>query len=615
MSDIGTTQAQNNGGTFNGWTDKNTGNVYDTTSMTPQQTYALMLNKQGNPNAAAILKGMGLDMNGNPTSVTPTYSTAIANKVSTLTGGSSSGVSSGSTITSPPATSVPTPTQGARYDPGASAGDRLTYFKQNPQAAAQEIAIVKAMYEAEKKNGASQERLDQIHSWANEVRGVSGITDDNVVAGSGYDGVGGSSGLMGGIKSLLDAQKGNLTASQTEEAKAREASLEYLKQFMSGTLEAQKAGLKSDKDLNMTAILKAYQDAIGGQALEMRNADNTLASQTSQINQQNYENSQARNATGAQRGIGNSQQFLGMQQTDAALANTATNAATSDRNNKVFALQQRISSLSTQKDLDVASIDSQYNSAVTAADATSGANLAKAYFDNAQSGIESKSASDAAFNGQAFQALLAGMTTEQQQSFQKELLNMQNQFANENMDKSFNQDVQKMAIQNGYAKELQAASSNAQIAIAKIQQAGKLAEFKAELAAKREDSDAEYEKARARELAKYTEGSPEYAIRSAQLEDAKDANRQELFNKAANDVYVKQVLADDNFTSSQPDPYVNPAKNIVSGNGSASDWLGMLKNSASTLFGGKSIGEKEEANKKQQESYQRYVDLINGNLK
>jgi hypothetical protein len=41
------------------------GNVYNTSNMTPQQIHALSLNKENNPNAAAILSGMGLDINGN----------------------------------------------------------------------------------------------------------------------------------------------------------------------------------------------------------------------------------------------------------------------------------------------------------------------------------------------------------------------------------------------------------------------------------------------------------------------------------------------------------------------------------------------------------------------
>lgn len=47
------------------------GNVYNTSNMTPQQINAMMLNKENNPNAAAILSGMGLDINGNPITKSP----------------------------------------------------------------------------------------------------------------------------------------------------------------------------------------------------------------------------------------------------------------------------------------------------------------------------------------------------------------------------------------------------------------------------------------------------------------------------------------------------------------------------------------------------------------
>lgn len=82
--------AKNPGQTqFNGWTDKATGNVYDTTNMTPQQVYALGLSKEGNKDAAKILQGMGLDINGNPTSGSgPTFTTSGGSSSGTGTGGS-----------------------------------------------------------------------------------------------------------------------------------------------------------------------------------------------------------------------------------------------------------------------------------------------------------------------------------------------------------------------------------------------------------------------------------------------------------------------------------------------------------------------------------------------
>jgi hypothetical protein len=52
------------GGQVNMYTAPNN-NVYNTSNMTPQQIHALSLNKENNPNAAAILSGMGLDINGN----------------------------------------------------------------------------------------------------------------------------------------------------------------------------------------------------------------------------------------------------------------------------------------------------------------------------------------------------------------------------------------------------------------------------------------------------------------------------------------------------------------------------------------------------------------------
>jgi hypothetical protein len=87
------------------------GNVYNTSNMTPQQINALMLNKENNPNAAAILSGMGLDINGNQKIKSPweqgldrlrdNYAQSTGNTYNYQTGAYTSPTGSGSSYSIP----------------------------------------------------------------------------------------------------------------------------------------------------------------------------------------------------------------------------------------------------------------------------------------------------------------------------------------------------------------------------------------------------------------------------------------------------------------------------------------------------------------------------------
>lgn len=105
---------------INTYSDK-TGNVYNTTSMTPQQTYALMLNKDGNQNSNAILSGMGLDINGNP-------------------------------VYAPPPVNY---TKNAQVD-AMPIDQQLAYYKAHPQEAQQEIARAQSVGGSAAQSWASQ---------------------------------------------------------------------------------------------------------------------------------------------------------------------------------------------------------------------------------------------------------------------------------------------------------------------------------------------------------------------------------------------------------------------------------------------------------------------------
>jgi hypothetical protein len=97
---------------------------------------------------------------------------------------------------------------------GLPADERLRIYRVNRDAAKVELRRVKGVYYQEYVTGASQERLNQISSWASLVRNAAGIRDDDPAYGNsqfvaedvqnaalGFDASTGNGGTVSGIAS------------------------------------------------------------------------------------------------------------------------------------------------------------------------------------------------------------------------------------------------------------------------------------------------------------------------------------------------------------------------------------------------------------------------------
>jgi hypothetical protein len=76
-----------------------------------------------------------------------------------------------------------------RWNEGAAAGDRLNHFgdSNNLGDTHQELLSVKGIYDTEMKAGASNDRLNAIHDWANQIRDRAGIDPNDPIYGNAPD--------------------------------------------------------------------------------------------------------------------------------------------------------------------------------------------------------------------------------------------------------------------------------------------------------------------------------------------------------------------------------------------------------------------------------------------
>jgi hypothetical protein len=263
---------------LNTWVDNN-GTVYDTTDMTPQQIFALSLAKNGNQNAAAVLKGMGLDMNGNPTSSAPTVTNYASYKPPMQTG-----------------TLVPTSSNAADYADGGkyasynvndqsfqdkTEAEKQAIFASNPTLAAQEVQRAKQVWAENKDN---PERQALAHAWADKVRGWAGLPAD-----------GAESSYTPSVKPTQDIVKDESPEEKFLKGLAEriDQSLKAISDPNSSVWAGQKAAAETQAKAEYDAKLGSYQNLLNslktGQKNDLEAITNSLDTAKSDIEDNSFQ--------------------------------------------------------------------------------------------------------------------------------------------------------------------------------------------------------------------------------------------------------------------------------------------------------------------------------------
>lgn len=406
----------------------NQGNVYDTTKMTAQQIFALSLYKDNNPKAAAILKGMGLDMNGNPTSPPVDYSKYTTPGVqnnqassSSSSSSNSSGSQTSSAWSSPTyqtGTAIPLSNNPADYAPGGKyysaptynvnnaafldkpAEERLAIFAKDPTLAAQEIERAKQKWSEKMGDPAAQA---QIHAWADQVRAAAGLPADgadDAPVGGGNPGVGSGVGSGTGTGTGVQPQPTGVV----KDPKAVDWNdpngvlgtigewMKQTKDALTNQNDAYWASQKAASDAEQQSIFESkksqYQNLIdslkSGQKNDLQAITSGIDSATNKIEDKSFQDWLAARQNAASRGL-------------------AGSGLASDMNTRLLLSKQRdLADMFTQKNNAMNDVNRRYSDQI----------------NNAQSGIANTNLP--AMQAEAFQKLFAsgqGNLTDQAKMF------------------------------------------------------------------------------------------------------------------------------------------------------------------------------------------------------
>lgn len=212
-----------------------------------------------------------------------------------------------------------------------------------------------------------------------------------------------------------------------------------LQQNADAQIKSAESNYAKIRDQQISNLQAELDQAVADGKLSVQEAETQFEKQKEAIYAQNYLDSEYSKAQSQNRGIQNSQQFLGMEQTRQANTTSLLNSNMTDRDNKIFQINTRLSQLSgeTLRGINQARTDYQYNVAGAQAD------IQAQMYQN-QFGMNA----DEYNRIQNLQGQLdmAGMN----QKFTQQNMGKQQEYTQQNMNLEQEHSLQQMSVQQKY---------------------------------------------------------------------------------------------------------------------------------------------------------------------
>lgn len=221
---------------------------------------------------------------------------------------------------------------------------------------------------------------------------------------------------------------------------------DFLKKQTDSSYDSQKALLDSANTQRLAELKKALDRAIADGELNEEEANKQFAENVDAINEDAYMNSQATDLSAQQRGIGNSQQMLAMQQGDQRHQSELTNDSRTARDDRISSIRQKITQITNENALDVSTSNQTHNNSLASAraqaDAQFASGMSQMNMEQYKSALQMKN--NLTMQEQAFLDEMEKM--EKQQGYTQENMKLGQKFEQENMDKQqgFTQDNMKL---------------------------------------------------------------------------------------------------------------------------------------------------------------------------
>lgn len=141
----------------------------------------------------------------------------------------------------------------------------------------------------------------------------------------------------------------------------------YLQKSAEAQISSAEAGFAQARDQQISELQKMLNDAVYSGQMSVKEAERQFEEQVKAINAQAYQDQEVTRHNAQTMGIQNSQQMLGMMASDQARTQSLKSNAMSERDMKIYEINNRIQALKSATAIDIANINANYNNAVTQA--------------------------------------------------------------------------------------------------------------------------------------------------------------------------------------------------------------------------------------------------------
>lgn len=156
---------------------------------------------------------------------------------------------------------------------------------------------------------------------------------------------------------------------------------DQLKAIADAQFAEQEAMLGRQRESQLAELQMMYAQAVADGEISKQEAQEAFAKQKAEVDQQAYLDSQATNLSAQDRGVGNSQQMMGMIASDNARTAGLNNGNMSERDKKLSDISNRLNQIKTQKNVDTQRINADFDYQLAGAKAGSNAQMNQGLLD------------------------------------------------------------------------------------------------------------------------------------------------------------------------------------------------------------------------------------------
>ena len=337
---------------------------------------------------------------------------------------------------------------------------------------------------------------------------------------------------------LSGTQMGNFNSQASQEQMNNS-----LQQNAQAQMQQQKSILDMQLKQQLVTLEKTYNDAISDGKLSVREAQEQFQTEKTAIEKQAYLDSERTMLYSNEMGIQNSQQMVGLMQGDNARTNELHQSARLQKEKRVNEITDRLNRVKQDYTLDSGLAYNQYNSGLLNASGQINAQMYQNMFEmqrddytfNRQQQAQLDMANvqhqydrnnqdyahtlDLEKMSNAYNLDLGKMKAQTRETLQ--VMEVQNNYDLNKMAVAFQQDLSKMATQHGYSASLQSQAHR-----------NSMAQVGAEASSRIAQIEAEKNQSMQWVINQYTEGTPEYWIRTKQIEEETRLKKESIWNEA-----------------------------------------------------------------------------------